>query len=1089
MIWIVQIALRRPYTFVVLALLILIFGVLSALRTPTDIFPNINIPVVSVVWTYNGLPPDDMSGRVIYYYERTLTSQVNDIEHLESQSLPGYGVVKIFFQPSVNINSALAQVTAASQTVLKLLPPGITPPYVLSYNASTVPILQLALAAKGLSEQQIFDQGQNFIRPQLATVAGAAIPSPYGGKILQVQIDLDLNALQSKHLSAQDVVSAVSAQNLILPAGTQKIGKFEYDVALNASPKLIDRLNDIPVSNKNGTLVFLRDVAYVHQGSPPQTNMVRVNGNHAVLMTIQKAGAASTLDIISEVKARIPKIAESLPAELKLALVGDQSVFVKAAVSGVIREGAIAAALTGLMILLFLGSWRSTLIITISIPLAVLFSIAMLAALGETINVMTLGGLALAVGILVDDATVTIENINWHLEQGKEIQHAIMDGAKQIVVPAFVSLLCICIVFVPMFQLGGVAGYLFMPMAEAVVFALIGSFILSRTLVPTLAKYLLRSHPPALHAGPHLAYIMEPHGIGMHRRSRNPLVRFQHGFEVKFAAIRAGYRDVLALALVNRGKFVIGFMAVVLLSFILLPWLGSNFFPAVDAGQIKLHLRAQTGTRIEETAKLCDQVENAIRRMIPPTDLDNIVDNIGLPISGINMAYSNSAPIGPEDADILISLKDGHKPTESYVELLRKQLPRLYPSTSFAFLPADIITQILNFGLPAPIDVQIVGNNLQANRAYATALLKRIRRVSGIADLRMQQAFDQPTLNVKVNRSLAGVLGLTERDVANSLLVTLAGSGQVAPTFWLNPDNGVSYPIVAQMPQYRIDSLSDLGNLPITTNGTSPTLLGGLSTITRSPSDGVVSHYNVQPVIDLFGSVHWRDLGGVAHDIQAIMKEMAKEVPKGSTVVMRGQVETMTSAYAQLLFGLVGAVVLIYLVIVVNFQSWIDPFVIITALPAALAGIVWMLFATNTTLSVPALTGAIMCMGVATANSILVVSFARERLAMGENAVTAALEAGFTRFRPVLMTALAMIIGMAPMALGLGEGGEQNAPLGRAVIGGLVFATCATLLFVPVIFSLVHSRNPADQPEEDGGVAHPALPDPLQHSQALTSEL
>jgi CzcA family heavy metal efflux pump len=1042
MLALVRIALSRPYTFVVLAILIVIFGVLAAVDTPTDIFPAIRIPVVSVVWSYNGLPPDDMSGRVVYYYERTLTTQVNDIQHIESQSLPGYGVVKIFFQPNVNISAALAQVTAASQTVLKLLPPGITPPYVLSYNASSVPILQLALSSKSVSQTKLFDLAQNFIRPQLATVAGAAIPSPYGGKVRQVQVDLNMSALQAHSLSPQDVVNAISAQNLILPAGTEKVGKFEYNVELNASPKVIAHLNDLPIRKVNGTIVYIRDVAYVHDGSPPQTNIVRMDGERAVMMTIQKAGSASTLDIISGVKALLPRIESTLPQGVHVSLIGDQSVFVKAAVSGVIREGALAAALTGLMILLFLGSWRSTVIITVSIPLAVLASIATLSILGETINVMTLGGLALAVGILVDDATVTIENINWHLEMGKDIGTAIMDGAQQIVTPAFVSLLCICIVFVPMFALSGVARYLFVPMAEAVVFALIASFVLSRTLVPTMAMYLLQEHAPH----------------GEQHKSRNPLARFQHGFEAGFTAIRQRYYALLRLAVDNPLRFIIGFLAVVVLSFGLAPFLGQNFFPSVDAGQIKLHVRAQTGTRIEETARFCDEVEQRIRQTIPPQDLGSVVDNIGLPVSGINIAYGNSGTIGPEDADIYVTLKPDHRPTREYVRALRNELPKQFPGASFAFLPADIITQILNFGLPAPLDLQLVGPNQQANLAYANKLLAEIRNVPGVADLRMEQAFNQPTLNVNVNRSFADEVGLTQRDVATSLLTSLAGSGQTAPTFWLNPANGVSYPVVVQTPQYRMDTLSDLQNLPVT-SGTANQPLGALATIEQGPSDGVVSHYNVEPSIDLYASTQGRDLGAVAADIQKIMTDTQGEVPKGSVVTLRGQVQTMQTAYAQLFAGLAGAIVLIYLLIVVNFQSWLDPFVIITALPGALAGIVWMLFVTQTTLSVPALTGAILCMGVATANSILVVSFARERLALGDGPVRAALEAGLIRFRPVLMTALAMIIGMAPMALGLGEGGEQNAPLGRAVIGGLIVATTATLFFVPTVFSLVHGRK------------------------------
>jgi multidrug efflux pump subunit AcrB len=1050
-VWIVLTALRRPYTFVVLAVVIAIFGVRATLLTPTDIFPNINIPVVSVVWTYTGLLPNDMSGRVIYFYERYLTAQVADIEHIESQSLSGYGVVKIFFQKNVDIAAALAQVTAASQTVLKLLPPGITPPYVLSYNASSVPILQLALSSKKLPQMQLFDLGQNFIRPQLATVAGAAVPSPYGGKILQVQVDLDQHAMQAHNVSADDVVNAISVQNLILPAGDEKVGKFDWNVALNASPILLQRINELPVRKVNDTIIYIHDVAYVHEGSPPQTNLVRVNGSRAVLMTILKAGAASTLNVIDGIKSLLPRVEESLPASLNLHAVGDQSIFVKAAVFGVIREAVLAAALVGVMILLFLGSWRSTVIILIEIPLAILFSLTLLSWLGETINVMTLGGLALAVGILVDDGTVTIENINYHLELGKEIEPAILDGAQQIVIPAFVTLLCLCIVFVPMFQLGGVAGYLFRPLAEAVVFALIGSFILSRTLVPTMANYLMRGQHG--HRSPHDA--AQPPV-----RSRNPLKRLQIGFENIFARIRTRYRSLLLLALGRPKTFSAGFLACVVLSFGLWPFLGENFFPSVDSGQILMHVRAQPGTRIEETARLFDLIEQTVRSTIPPDQLDNIVDNIGLPFSGINMAYQNTGTIGPEDGDALISLKEDHAPTESFIKKLRTILPQKFPEATFSFLPADIVSQILNFGLPAPIDVQVIGNNQKANYAYATDLLKRIRTVSGIADLRIQQVFNYPQLNVDVDRTLAGAVGLTQRDVANSLLVTLSGSGQVKPNFWLNTQNGVSYPIVAQMPQYRIDTMSDLINVPITSpQMQTPQYLGGLARITPGPSPGVVSHYNVQPVIDIYGAVQERDLGAVSADIDRILQATRKDVPRGSYVVLRGQVHTMTDAYSQLYFGLAGAIVLIYLVIVVNFQSWLDPFIIITALPGALAGIVWMLFMTGTTLSVPALTGAIMCMGIATANSILLVSFAREGLAQGLDAAAAALEAGFTRFRPVLMTALAMIIGMLPMAFALGEGGEQNAPLGRAVIGGLLVATVATLFFVPIVFSVLHARH------------------------------
>jgi multidrug efflux pump subunit AcrB len=1071
-VWIVQIALKRPYTFVVLALLIALFGVRSALFTPTDIFPNINIPVISVVWTYTGLLPADMSGRVVYYYERTLTAQVGDIEHIESQSLDGYGVVKIFFQKNVDIAAAMAQVTAASQTVLKLLPPGITPPYVLSYNASSVPILQLALSSKKLPEMQLFDSGQNFIRPQLATVAGAAVPSPYGGKVLDVQVDLDQQAMQAHGVSADDVVNSISAQNLILPAGDEKVGKFDWNIALNASPVTLDRINDLPVRKINGTVIFVRDVAYVHQGSPPQTNIVRVNGARAVLMTILKAGSASTLDIISGVKSLLPRVEASLPAGLDLHPVGDQSVFVKAAVLGVIREAVLAAALVGVMILLFLGSWRSTVIILTEIPLAILFSLTALSWLGESINVMTLGGLALAVGILVDDGTVTIENINYHLELGKPIETAILDGAQQIVIPAFVTLLCLSIVFVPMFQLGGVAGYLFRPMAEAVVFALVGSFILSRTLVPTMANFLMRGYHAEAHHDAPAAGLPDTH------RSRNPLRRFQLAFEVRFGRIRDRYRSLLVLALGNPRTFMAGFLACVLVSFVLAPFLGKNFFPAVDSGQILMHVRAQPGTRIEETARLFEFVEQVVRQTIPPREVDNIVDNIGLPFSGINMAYQNTGTIGPGDGDALISLKEGHAGTDSYIEKLRTILPQKFPGTTFSFLPADIVSQILNFGLPAPLDLQVIGNDQAANYAYATDLLKRIRRVPGIADLRIQQVLDYPQLNVDVDRTLAGEVGLTQRDVANSLLVTLSGSGQVQPNFWLNTENGVSYPIIAQTPQYGIDTISDLSNVPVTsTDGKAPQFLGGLARITPGPSPGVVSHFNVQPVIDVYGATQGRDLGAVAGDIERILRDTKGVVPRGSYVALRGQVQTMNSAYSQLYLGLLGAVVLIYLVIVVNFQSWTDPFIIITALPGALAGIVWILFMTGTTLSVPALTGAIMCMGIATANSILLVSFAREGLDRGLNATDAALEAGYTRFRPVLMTALAMIIGMVPMALALGEGGEQNAPLGRAVIGGLAVATLATLFFVPTVFSFMHRKH---GPQAGGASAGPPVAPPAQ---------
>ncbi|WP_175770602.1 efflux RND transporter permease subunit [Burkholderia anthina] len=1080
MLKIVRLALTRPYTFIVLALLILLIGPLAALRTPTDIFPDIRIPVISVIWNYSGLQPDDMSGRIVTYYERTLGTTVNDIQHIESQSFRGYGIVKIFFQPTVDIRTATAQVTSISQTVLKQMPPGVTPPQILNYNASTVPVLQIALTSDTLDEQKLEDYAENFIRPQLLSVPGVAIPTPYGGKTREVQIDLDPQALQARKLSAQDVANALAQQNQIIPAGTQKIGRFEYNIKLNNSPSAIDELNALPVKSVDGTLIYIRDVAHVRDGYPPQPNIVRVDGHRAVLMSILKNGSASTLSIISGVKSKLPLIEQTLPPGLKLVTMGDQSTFVTGAVSGVAREGIIAAALTSAMILLFLGSWRSTLIIAASIPLAVLAAIAGLAALGETLNVMTLGGLALAVGILVDDATVTIENINWHLEQGKDVRHAIMDGAAQIVMPAFVSLLCICIVFVPMLELDGIARFLFVPMAEAVIFAMIASFILSRTFVPMMAQYLLKPHASGGHASGELAAIMAAtHGAHAHPPpSRNPLVRLQRGFERRFERIRASYRIVLGLALTHRKSFIAGFLVAVAASFLLVPWLGRNFFPDIDAGQITIHVRTPVGTRIEDTAAEFDHIENAVRGVIPPKQLANIVDNIGLPHSGINLTYNNSGTIGPEDGDIMISLGADHAPTASYVRRLREVLPRAFPGTTFSFLPADIVSQILNFGSPAPIDIQIAGPDQAANHRYATELLRKVRLVAGVADSRIQQATTYPQFTIDVDRSRADELGITEHDVTNSVVASLSGTGQVSPTFWLNPSNGVSYPIVAQTPQYRMTSLSDLKNLPVTGANGNSQVLGAIATIQRGVGDAIVSHYNIKPLFDIYATTQGQDLGAVASRIDAIVHATARDVPKGSVVTVRGQVQTMNSAFSGLLFGLLGAVALIYLLIVVNFHSWSDAFVIVTALPAALAGIVWMLFTTHTPLSVPALTGAILCMGVATANSILVVSFARDRLAATGDALVAAMEAGFTRFRPVLMTALAMIIGMAPMALGLGDGGEQNAPLGRAVIGGLLCATFATLLFVPVVFSLVHRRDalrpPAarDLSPSESGVTH-----------------
>lgn len=1048
---VVRVALDRPYTFVVMSLLLLILGPLAALRTPTDIFPEIKIPVIAVAWQYTGLPSEQMAGRISTQFQRALTTTVNDIEHIEATSYAGIGIVKVFFQPGVNIAVANAQVTAISQVVVRQMPPGITPPLIINYNASTVPILQLALSGEGMSEQNLFDVGVNSVRPPLVTIPGAAIPFPYGGKQRLVQIDLNPAALQARNLSAQDVANALSAQNLIVPIGTQKIGGVEYSMRLNNAPNDILELGNLPIKSVNGAMVYIRDVANVHDGNSPQTSIVHVDGNRSVLMSVLKNGSTSTLAIVDGIKDKLQQIKSGLPENLKVQAINDQSLFVRAAISGVAIEGAIAAALTSLMILLFLGSWRSTIIIAISIPLSIMGAILGLAALGETLNIMTLGGLALAVGILVDDATVTIENINWHLEQGKDVETAILDGANQIVTAAFVSLLCICIVFVPMFFLQGVSRFLFVPMAEAVMLAMLFSFILSRTLVPTLSKFLLKPHAPHT----------DMHGLpSTLPATRNPLVKFQRSFEQAFENFRGVYHALLKMAMAARWKFVTSFLAIVLLSLGLTPYLGSNFFPSVDSGQILIHARLPVGTRVEESAARFAMIEKTIREVIPEEEMTTLVDNIGLPPSSINLIYNNTGVIGPQDGDIQIALRKDHAPTADYVRKLREVLPDAFPDTVFSFPPADIVSQILNFGAPAPIDIQIRGNNLAANFEYANKMLKAIKQVPGVADARIQQSSKSPVLELKMDRTRAQEMGLTARDVTNNLLVNLAGSSQVAPTFWLNPANGVSYPIVMQTPQYNMDSLQSLNNLPVSSaSGGSQQVIAGLVDINRNTAQAVISQYDIQTMVQINATPQDRDLGAVAKDIRKVIASMESELPRGTRVVLLGQVNTMEKAFSGLLFGLLGAVVLIYFLIVVNFQSWRDPLVIISALPAALAGIVWMLFTTRTTLSVPALTGAIMCMGVATANSVLVITFARERLAESGQAITAALDAGFVRFRPVLMTALAMVIGMLPMALGLGEGGEQNAPLGRAVIGGLIFATIATLIFVPVVFALAHEKD------------------------------
>jgi multidrug efflux pump subunit AcrB len=1045
--WIVRVALQRPYTFLMLAVLIVLLGGYSILNTATDIFPNIKIPIAAVIWRYNGILPEEIASRIVLFSERTAQTVVNDVEHTESQSVVGTSIVKYFFQPGVDQDLSVAQITAVSQSQIASSPPGTTPPFILSYNASTVPILQLALSSPTLSEARIFDLSQTILRTQLATVQGASIPYPYGGKQRQVQVDLDPQALSANGLSGNDVVAAISAQNLILPAGTQKIGALEYFIKVNSSPLAIDDLNNLPIRANNGTVTYVRDVAHVRDGYAPQTNMVRLGGKRALLMSVLKTGKASTIDIINGINEKLPQIRAIMPPDLRIEALSDQSVFVRAAISGVIREAVIAGALTGLLILLFLGSWRSTLIITISIPLSILASICCLSAMGETINIMTLGGLALAVGILVDDATVTIENINYHLEQGKDVEAAILDGAHQIALPALVSTLSICIVFVPMFLLAGIAKFLFIPLAEAVVFAMLASYLLSRTLVPTLAKFWLKKHDAK-------------------RKQPGFLGRFQLRFERGFERFRENYHSLLGTALASGPRFAAIFLGAMIATAVLafpigpLPGLGQDFFPSVDGGQIKLHFRARTGTRIEETAALCDRIEATIREIIPAKQITSMVDNLGLPYSGINLSYSTSAPVGPGDGDVYVNLAENHTPTVQFVRALRKKLTAIYPSTQFAFLPADMIGQILNFGLPAPIDIQIIGGDVQANHEFANVLLQKLHAVAGAVDLHIHQSGDYPQFNVDVDRTKAQLVGLTEQSVAGNMLVSLSGSFQTSPSFWIDPQSGTQYQVATQTPQYRLETLNDLGNTPLSgPAGSGSQLLSNVSNIHRSVAPAVVSHYNATPVLDIFGSVDGTDLGYVSAQIDKIIAGAKKDLPKGSTIVVRGQVQTMKASFNGLLIGLIGAIVLVYMLIVVNFQSLLDPFIIITALPAALAGIVWMLFLTHTTVSVPALTGAIMCMGVATANSVLVISFARERMNAGDTAMQAALQAGFTRLRPVLMTALAMIIGMIPMALGLGDGGEQNAPLGRAVIGGLIFATVATLFFVPTVFSIIHGRR------------------------------
>ena len=1050
--WIVNLALRRPYTFIVLAIFMLISGGLAILRTPKDIFPGINIPVISVIWTYTGMEPDAIANNITTVYERTLTQTVNNIEHIESESLYGIAVVKIYLQPTANVSAGVAQVTAISQAVLLQLPAGITPPLVLSYNATNVAVLRLGLGGKGFSEQQLNDYALNFVRPQLVTVPGASVPYPYGGKQRYVQVNLDYRAMQARGLTAADVISAVNAQNLILPSGTAKIGQFEYQLGINASPPTIEDLNTLPIKTVNGGTIYLRDIGNVINGNIPQTNVVRFNGTRATMLDIIKNGNASTLDVVQGIKNLLPRLEQTLPKGLNLQLLTDQSVFVTDSIIGVVREAAIAALLTALMILIFLGDWRSTVIIAISIPLSIFTSIAILSALGQTINIMSLGGLALAVGLLVDDATVTIENIHRHMGEKKPALEAIRDGAAQIALPALVSTLVICIVFVPIFGLSGIAKFLFTPLAEAVMFAMLASFVLSRSLVPTLCMYLLKGH--------HGSAGSQAQARGGSSRSKNFFGRFYQGFNRGFEVFREGYRDFLSICLRHSGITALTFIGFSILSMCLLPLLGQNFFPSVDAGQFDLHVRVRSGTRIEETARRVDLIEQMIRQVIPASQLTGIIDNEGIPYSGINTSYNTTGTVSSADGDILVSLNQGHEPTDKFIRLIRQRLHHDFPDVTYWFPADDIVSQVLNFGLPAPIDVQISGSDSAANSVAANELAQKIRSVAGAVDVRVQEPTDVPKLDINIDRTKASTLGITQQEVSGSVLDALSGSFQTSPNYWVDPKNGVSYQINGQVPQEQINSLEALRNLPILGSNTgSLQILGNVANISRSETSMVVDHYNIAPVINIYANVDGKDLGYVAGQVNHLVQAARGKLPRGSFIDLRGQVLTMQDSFAGLGLGLLFSIVLIYLLMVVNFHSWVDPLIIITALPCALAGIVWLLFITGTTLSVPALMGAIMCMGVATSNSVLVVTFAKEQLDEHHDSYRAALQAGYIRIRPVLMTALAMIIGMVPMALGLGESGEQNAPLGRAVIGGLMFATVATLVFVPTVFMRIRKKR------------------------------
>ncbi|HEX4424621.1 MAG TPA: efflux RND transporter permease subunit [Terriglobales bacterium] len=1076
--WIVKLALRRPYTFVVVSMLMLLFGTATCVEAPKDIYPYINIPVITIVWSYNGLPPQEMEGRIVTICERALTTTVNDIEHTQSESYQGVAVIRVFFQPNVKIELAMSQITAVVQTILRVLPPGTFPPNILKYDASSVPIVQLGLSGQGLTEEDFYDLGLSFIRPRLANVKGASIPLPYGGKVRQVQVDVDPNLLYAKHLSATDVSTAFNQQNLILPAGVARVGDREFIVKLNSSPPLVSALNDLPIRAANGAVVLVKDVAQVRLGYAPQVNIVRQDGKRSALLTVLKNGETSTLDIVKGVKAMLPTVKAGLASGLEITPLFDQSIFVSDSIDEVIREAGIAAGLTALMILLFLGSWRSTLIVCISIPLSIATSLAVLYALGQTINVMTLGGLALAVGILVDDATVEIENTHRNMSEKKPLVRAILDSAQQVASPAFVSTLAICMVFTPVILLSGPARYLFTPLAMAVVFAMLASYFLSRTLVPTMMHFLLGSEI-ALYQDPQAAEEEE---------EKNWIWRWHAKFDRWFERRRDNYKSALEWTLANRGLTIAIFGLFVVVSLPLVFLIGTDFFPYVDSGQMRMHVYPPEGMRPEDSEQYFAAVEKEIRHVIPVEELKMIVDNIGLPNGGFNLAFSDSATTSDSDGDILISLDPGKRNTQLYMRQLRADLHQKFPDGTFFFTPANITNQILDFGLPAPIDLQLAGRG-KNNYQLAQKLLKQVEAIPGVADAHIHQQISLPTIDVNVDRLKSRQIGLTQQDIAQSMLISLSGTGQTAPNEWLNPQNGVNYQVVVQAPQYRIDSLQALARTPLTSPaGNTSQLLGNVANFERDITPVIINHYNIQPVYDIYADTDQRDLGGVASEIRKIMDKTYDRLPVGTTLALRGQVQTMSDSFERLGVGIVFAVILVYLLMAVNFQSWIDPLIILMGLPVAFAGVLWMLFLTGTTFNVPSLMGAIMTIGVATANSILLLVFANDERATGKDSLEASTNAGFTRLRPVCMTALAMIIGMMPMALALGQGGEQNAPLGRAVIGGLLLATLGTLFVVPIMYSWLRTDPPRDFDKEIDEAYHEGEQDGEQGKQTRERE-